>query len=185
MRHSPPMRPPVVLRIWSAGCSTGEEAYSIAMVLKEQASRLQGWDVRVLATDIDTKVIASAAQGLFGAGRLDGLSAERRRRWFAPAQRRGLLEAAPELVDCITFKPLNLLGHWPMRGPFDAIFCRNVAIYFDKRSQRTLFERMAALQRPGAWLFIGHSESLQNVTPRYRLIGRSAYRKTTDGAGDA
>ena len=77
----------------------------------------------------------------------------------------------------ITFKQLNLMSEWPVRGPFDAIFCRNVIIYFDKDTQRALFERMAALQRPGDMLFLGHSESLYRVSDKYELVGRTIYRR--------
>ncbi len=84
---------------------------------------------------------------------------------------------ADELKNLITFKQLNLLDPWPMKGPFDVIFCRNVVIYFDKATQRGLFDRMADLQEPGGWLFIGHSENLLNVTRRYKLVGRTVYRR--------
>jgi chemotaxis protein methyltransferase CheR len=82
-----------------------------------------------------------------------------------------------ELRNLITFKQLNLMHEWPVRGPFDAIFCRNVIIYFDKDTQRALFERMAALQRPGDMLFLGHSESLYRVSDKYELVGRTVYRR--------
>jgi len=78
----------------------------------------------------------------------------------------------------ITFKPLNLLEEWPMKGPFDVIFCRNVVIYFDKPTQRRLFNRYADILKPGGWLIVGHSESLQNLTDRFELVGRTIYRRT-------
>jgi chemotaxis protein methyltransferase CheR len=166
------------LRIWSSACSTGEEAYSIAIVLRETLAHLRTWDVRVLATDIDSNVVSKAAQGTYNVDHLKGVSAARRQRWFRPMPGRGeCYSAAPELKDLITFKHLNLFDPWPMRGQFDIIFCRNVVIYFDKSTQRKLFERMAEAQEPGGWLFIGHSENLQNVTNRYRLVGRTAYRR--------
>jgi chemotaxis protein methyltransferase CheR len=92
----------------------------------------------------------------------------------------GKLRAREELRNLITFRQLNLMQDWPLRGPFDAIFCRNVVIYFDKATQRTLFERMATLQRPGDLLFLGHSESLYRVCDRYELIGRTIYRRIED-----
>jgi chemotaxis protein methyltransferase CheR len=166
------------LRLWSAGCSTGEEPYSLAVVLSEAMGRLANWDVKLLATDIDSKVVATAAEGVYAAERFKGVPAERVKKWFPPAAGRpGFSGASPELKSLITFKQLNLLDPWPMKGPFDVIFCRNVVIYFDKPTQRRLFDRMAELQEPGGWLFIGHSENLLNVTRRYKLVGRTVYRR--------
>ena len=166
------------LRLWSAGCSTGEEPYSLAVVLREAARRLANWDVKLLATDIDSKVVATAAEGVYPAERFKGVPSERIKKWFPPvAGRPGFSAASDELKSLITFKQLNLLDAWPMKGPFDVIFCRNVVIYFDKATQRRLFDRMADLQEPGGWLFIGHSENLLNVTRRYKLVGRTVYRR--------
>ncbi len=166
------------MRLWSAGCSTGEEAYSMAIVMREALAHLLGWDIKLLATDIDSKVVATAAAGIYGADRLSSVGAERVRRWFPPvAGRPDSSAASDELKSLITFRQLNLFGPWPMKGPFDVIFCRNVVIYFDRDTQRTLFDRMADLQEPGGWLFIGHSENLFNVTQRYRLVGRTVYRR--------
>jgi chemotaxis protein methyltransferase CheR len=115
---------------------------------------------------------------VYGAERFKGVSAQRVKDWFPQASGRpGFLEASAGLKALITFKQLNLLDSWPMKGPFDIIFCRNVVIYFDKATQRRLFDRMADLQEPGGWLFIGHSENLHNVTSRYKLVGRTVYRK--------
>ena len=166
------------LRIWSAGCSTGEEPYSLAMTLRDALERFRHWDVKVLATDIDSNVLATAAGGVYREDRFKGVSAERINDWFAPAPAQpGHFAASAGLKSLITFKQLNLLGEWPMHGPFDVIFCRNVIIYFDKDTQRRLFDRMADLQPPGAWLFVGHSENLHNVTRRYKLVGRTVYRR--------
>jgi chemotaxis protein methyltransferase CheR len=166
------------IRAWSAGCSTGEEPYSIAMVMREALAHLRDWDVKLLATDIDTKVVNTASAGVYPEDRFKGVSPERIKRWFAPAPGRpDHNEASRDLKSLITFKQLNLFDTWPMKGPFDLIFCRNVVIYFDKDTQRSLFERMAELQEPGAWLIIGHSESLFNVTNRYKLVSRTIYRR--------
>ena len=166
------------LRLWSAGCSTGEEPYSLAVVLRESLGHLPNWDVKLLATDIDSKVVATAAEGVYAADRFKGVSTERVRNGFPQvAGRPGFCEASDELKALITFRQLNLLDAWPMKGPFDIIFCRNVVIYFDKATQRKLFDRMADLQEPGGWLFIGHSENLHNVTNRYKLVGRTVYRR--------
>ena len=166
------------LRVWSAGCSTGEEPYSLAMVMREALAQLCNWDVKLLATDIDSKVVSTASAGVYAAERLKGVSAERRARWFQRVpDRAGSYAAIDELKSLITFKQLNLLDAWPMTGIFDVIFCRNVVIYFDKPTQRELFERMALHQDEGGWLFIGHSENLHNVTQRYELVSRTVYRR--------
>ena len=167
-------------RIWCCAASTGEEPYSIAMVLREAASLLNGFDIKVLATDLDSAVLATAENGIYNAERLRTVGAARASRFFQKGSgaQAGKFRVQDELRSLITFKQLNLMHEWPLRGPFDAIFCRNVIIYFDKNTQRTLFERMAALQRPGDILFLGHSESLYRVSDKYELVGRTIYRRT-------
>ena len=164
------------VRIWSAGCSTGEEAYSIAIAMNENMSRFRNWDVKILATDLDSQVVSHAGAGLYAADRVRKMRPDRLKNYFN-LQHDGRWAVAQSLKNLITFKQLNLMGEWPMRGPFDIIFCRNVVIYFDKPTQRGLFDRMADLQSNGAHLFIGHSESLFKVTERYKLIGRTVYRR--------
>jgi chemotaxis protein methyltransferase CheR len=170
------------LRIWCCAASTGEEPYSIAMVLREAEDSLRGWDVKMLATDLDSNVLATAAAGVYAAERFQGMDPKRMARFFdkGGGAHAGKLRAREELRQLITFRQLNLMQDWPLRGPLDAIFCRNVIIYFDKATQRTLFERMAMLQRPGDLLFLGHSESLYRVSERYELIGRTIYRRIED-----
>jgi chemotaxis protein methyltransferase CheR len=169
------------IRIWCCAASTGEEPYSIAITLQEQRQLLNGWDVRVLATDLDSKVLAHGAQGIYEGERVAGLSATRQERFFRPvAGAPGKLQVSADLQQKLVFKRLNLMHEWPMHGPLDVVFCRNVVIYFDKDTQRVLFERIAQLQRPGDVLFLGHSESLYRVTERYELIGRTIYRRVQD-----
>ena len=170
------------LRIWCCAASTGEEPYSIAIVLREAQVSLAGWDTKLLATDLDSQVLAHGIAGAYSPERFESMSAARFARFFekGTGASEGKYLAAEELRELITFKQLNLMDEWPMRGPFDAIFCRNVIIYFDKETQRALFERMAALQRPGDYLFLGHSESLYRVSDRYELIGRTIYRRLPD-----
>ena len=164
------------LRIWSAGCSTGEEPYTIAMTLRDSHALLSGWDVKILATDLDTNVVAHAAAGVYDAERLEGVPPAARKRYVTDlSDGRGQMN--DELCSMIAFSPLNLLQKWPMKGPFDIIFCRNVVIYFDKPTQRNLFDRYADMLKPDGWLFIGHSESLLNVTDRFDLVGRTIYRR--------
>jgi len=164
------------LRIWSAGCSTGEEPYSIAIVLREAQARFRGWDVRVLATDLDSRVVAHAQAGEYRPERFEKMAEARRDRWFEPG-RPGTLTASAALKSLITFRQLNLLHRWPFKGPFDVIFCRNVVIYFDKETQRALFGRIAELQREGDRLCIGHSESLFKICDRYQPIGKTIYQR--------
>ena len=170
------------LRLWCCAASTGEEPYSIAMVLREAGPLLTGWDTKLLATDLDSQVLAHGKTGVYTRDRFGTVSARRIGQYFqevtAGSERR--LSANETLRSLITFKQLNLMNEWPMKGPFDAIFCRNVIIYFDKETQRALFERMAALQRPGDYLFLGHSESLYRVSERYELIGRTIYKRLPD-----
>jgi chemotaxis protein methyltransferase CheR len=165
------------LRIWSAGCSTGEEPYSIAMTVLESLGHLRDWDIRILATDLDSKALLTASEGSYPADRFEKMPKKRLERWFSKGSEGQHWSASAELKRLITFKRLNLIEQWPVRGPFDVIFCRNVVIYFDKPTQRVLFGRMADLQREGDHLFIGHSESLFNVCPRYELVARTMHRK--------
>ena len=169
------------VRIWSAGCSTGEEAYSLAMTVIESIPDLRTWDVKILATDLDSDVLAKAQRGIYAAERVRAIGPQRISRFFA--ERRGgrdgaTYEVKPELTSLITFKQLNLMHPLPMKGPLDAIFCRNVVIYFDKDTQRELFSRIAQLQRPGNLLFLGHSESLFKVSESYTPIGKTVYRRS-------
>ncbi len=166
------------LRIWCCAASTGEEPYSISMVLREAHPLLTGWDAKLLATDLDSNVLSTASTGVYTSERFQTMSPARLKNWFKPVGSDGkTYTAVNELRTLITFKQLNLMHDWPMKGPFDAIFCRNVIIYFDKETQRALFERMALLQRPGDHLFLGHSESLYRVCDKYDLIGKTIYRR--------
>lgn len=167
------------IRIWSAGCSTGEEPYSIAMILKECLPPWLNWDVRILATDIDTNVVASAAQGIYPLERLHGVSEERKKRFFlrGVGKHQGQVRVSDDLRAMVTFKPLNLLKDWPMKGPFDVIFCRNVMIYFDKPTQQQLVERFAGVLVPKGHLYIGHSESIKGLTERFLAVGKTIYQR--------
>ncbi|HEY3808631.1 MAG TPA: protein-glutamate O-methyltransferase [Steroidobacteraceae bacterium] len=170
------------LRIWSSACSTGEEPYSIAMVLREQQELLGGVDTKILATDLDSNVLATASAGSYPADRVQQMDPKRVAQFFrgSTGVKPGQVQVSPLLQQLITFKQLNLMHEWPMRGPFEAIFCRNVVIYFDIETKRVLFERMARLQPPGAILFLGHSENLYRISERYELVGRTIYRRRGD-----
>ena len=166
------------IRIWSAACSSGEEPYSIAMVVRETLQDLRNWDVRILATDLDTEILARAMAGVYPEDRLKALTRQRMLTHFSAIPGRpGHFSVAPELASLITFKQLNLTRDLPMSGPLDAIFCRNVIIYFNKDTQRDLFARIAVLQRSDDVLFLGHSESLFKVSDEYVLQRKSIYRR--------
>ncbi|CCD96912.1 Chemotaxis protein methyltransferase [Bradyrhizobium sp. ORS 375] len=163
------------LRIWSAGCSTGEEPHSIAMTLLSCEQLLSGWDVKILATDLDTNVLAHASQGVYDFERAEGIPETFRKRFVTLRGNQAVMK--DEVRELISFGHLNLLGPWPMSGPFDVIFCRNVVIYFDQDTQRRLFDRYAEMLKPDGWLIIGHSENLLNISDRFDLIGRTIYRR--------
>lgn len=167
------------LRIWSAGCSSGEEPYSIAMTLSARLPELARWDARILATDIDTNMVATGLAGRYEAARAEGIPDSFRKRFVAQSGDGAYVQMSDAIRNLIAFRQLNLLGPWPMRGPFDAIFCRNVVIYFDKPTQRALFDRFADILAPGGWLFVGHSETLFRLSDRFESCGRTIYRKTS------
>jgi len=163
------------LRVWSAGCSTGEEPYTIAIILQKEMTDVARRDVRVLATDIDTDVLAKAARGEYPENSIDDVP-KAYQGYFqsggGTAVRLG--EATRSLI---AFRQLNLLGSWPFRGQFDAIFCRNVMIYFDGPTKTELVDRFIQRLTPGGWLYIGHSESLLGSHPGLKLVGRTIYRR--------
>jgi chemotaxis protein methyltransferase CheR len=167
------------LRIWSAGCSTGEEPYTLAMSVMESAGSLAGWDVRILASDIDTDVLARAERGIYSEDRVGDVPAELKRRYFLRGTGRnaGTVLVRPELRDLVSFRQINLIQEpWPIRGQFDAIFCRNVMIYFNRPTQQRLLEGFAAHLNPDGYLFVGHSENLQWLSNLFEPVGGTVYR---------
>lgn len=169
------------LRLWSAGCSTGEEPYALAMVLAEALEKhgAGSVDAKILATDLSPQALEAARKGVYPLDRLSGISDVRRQRWMlrGAGEYEGLASVHPRLRELVTIQPLNLLHDWPMKGPFDAIFCRNVVIYFDQSTKQRLFRRYAELLPAGGYLFLGHSESLHGINDDFELIGRTVYRK--------
>jgi chemotaxis protein methyltransferase CheR len=165
------------LTIWCSASSTGEEPYSIAMTVCEALNTLTP-PVQIIATDIDTNVLATAANGVYGTERIDKLEPERIKRFFLRGKgaQEGMVRVRPELRQLVTFRQLNLLADdWPVSGQFDVIFCRNVMIYFDKATQRKILSRFVPLMKPDALLFAGHSENFLYVSESLRLRGKTVY----------
>ena len=165
------------LQIWCSASSTGEEPYSIAMTLCEAFGSLRP-PAQIIATDIDTNVLNTASKGVYNIDRVEKLSAERVKKFFLKGKgaQEGLVRVRQELRDMITFKQLNLLeGSWPLKGPFDAIFCRNVMIYFDKPTQGAILKKFVPLMKPDGLLFAGHSENFLYVSDDFKLRGKTVY----------
>ncbi len=169
-------------RIWSAGCSSGQEPYTIAIHVKDHLLRHNHWDVKILATDLDSDIIAKAKAGLYPESDCKKIDPGVLAKWFTKSKHsnRTNYQVSPELQSMITFNQLNLLHDWPMKGPFDIIFCRNVIIYFDKQTQIRLFQRYYDLLKPGGYLFIGHSETLHGISDKFVSVGRTIYQKLDD-----
>lgn len=168
------------LRIWSSAASTGEEPYSIAMTLLEGIkTELKQWDIKILATDIDSNVLATAKKGIYENKRIEDISANYKQKYFhkGKADNASKVRVDKSLQNLITFKQLNLLHEWPMKGPFDVIFCRNVIIYFDKSTQQDLFARYYEMLTPGGLLILGHSENLGAYQKYFENVGRTIFRK--------
>lgn len=168
---------PAPITIWCSASSTGEEPYSIAMTACEAFNTLTP-PVQIIATDIDTNVLNTGANGVYGIDRLDKMSAERAKRFFlrGKGDQEGMVRVRPELRQLVTFKQLNLLADkWPLTGQFDVIFCRNVMIYFDKGTQRKILSRFVPLMKPHALLFAGHSENFLYVSEALKLRGKTVY----------
>lgn len=162
------------IRIWSAGCSNGQEAFSIAITLADMVTDLDKLDIRILATDIDSQMIACGRKAIYDPAALATVPVALHR--FLTRNSLGLSVAEP-LRRIVSFRELNLHGPWPMRSPFDIIFCRNVVIYFDPNSQTRLWQRFEEMLRPGGWLFVGHSERVPLVSPcRLITAGITTYR---------
>jgi chemotaxis protein methyltransferase CheR len=171
------------IRAWSAACSSGEEPYTLAIVLNETLPKIgagRGWDTKLLATDISTRVLKKAQLGVYGMDRVKSVAPALRGKYFEPRKIGGEEHAAvsPQLRSMITFARLNLMERWPFTGPFDFIFCRNVMIYFDKPTQEKLVARYYDLLTPGGVLFTGHSESLTGINHKFDFVEATIYRKS-------
>lgn len=168
------------VRIWSAGCSTGEEPYTISLTLCEALGRMLAWDVRILASDIDTDVLSQAAEGIYPQERVSEIPSALLQRYFlrGTGKNTGLVKVGREIRSLITFRRINLLEEpWPIYTLFDCIFCRNVIIYFDRPTQCRLMSRFAAQLKGEGFLFLGHSESLHGVCDQFSFLRNTIYRK--------
>jgi chemotaxis protein methyltransferase CheR len=166
------------VRVWSAAASTGEEPYSIGISLCEAFGSMQP-PVSILATDIDTAVLEGAQKGVYAMERVEQMSAERLKRFFlrGTGANEGYARVRPEVAKLVEFRPLNLSdSRWDVRGPFDAVFCRNVMIYFDKPTQYQVLQRISAVLAPDGLLFAGHSESFLHAAELFRPVGKTVYR---------
>lgn len=163
--------------LWCSACSTGEEPYSMAMTMVETFNTFEP-PVRILASDVDTNVLAKAKAGLYPVAGLEKMPPERVRRFFlkGSGSNAGMAKVRPELQAMITFRQFNLLEQrWPVRGPFDAIFCRNVMIYFDKPTQYQILKQFAPLLTSNGLLFAGHSENFHHAADLFRPRGKTVY----------
>jgi chemotaxis protein methyltransferase CheR len=175
---------PKRFRLWCAASSTGEEPYTLALTLAEHLPKAQGWDVRILASDIDTAVLAAAARGVYEADRVEPVPSELLHKYFlrGTGANAGRVAARPELKDLLTFRQINLsAAAWPLKHKFDAIFCRNVMIYFNRETQQKVMERFARHLTPDGYLFLGHSENMHWMSHLFTSIGGTVYQPRDAG----
>lgn len=167
------------IRIWSAGCSSGEEAYSIAITLAQALPDYKSWDIKILATDIDSNVLKKASAAEYESSRVSEIDDLFLKRYFKKSQgsRGDLYTVNQDIREMIVFRQLNLLNSWPIHDKMDCIFCRNVVIYFDKPTKNKLVERYADQLVNDGYLFMGHSESLFKTTDRFKSLNQTVYQK--------
>ena len=172
------------VRVWSAGCSTGQEPYSIAITLLESNSIFSSGDIRILATDIDNKVLSAAKQGSFDQRQMSDIDNRIKGKYFEGAREHESFEASQTLKDMISFRKLNLIEDWPMNGLFDVIFCRNVLIYFSEDTQCTLWPKFHRYLQEDGVLFIGHSERVTDPEKvGFQPSGITTYRRSKPNHG--
>lgn len=167
------------LNVWSAGCSSGEEPYTLSMVLSEFARLNTGFTFSILATDISTQVLRMAVRAIYSESKIAPIPAEFRKRYLLRSKDRskGIVRIAPEARSHVRFRRLNFMEEFSFDGQLDVIFCRNVVIYFDRQTQEMLFSRFCRKLKVGGYLFIGHSESLAGMTLPLELVAPTVYRR--------
>ena len=164
------------LRIWSAGCSSGEEPYTLAMVAAEAFKSQRGWDIKILATDLDTEILQRAIEGVYPTQAVSPIPKDYLGRYFIRSS--DGYTAGNVLKSMITFRKLNLMDtNFPMKRPFDVIFCRNVIIYFDAQTKESLLLKFYNHLKEGGYMFIGHSESLMHMRDKYKYLKHTIYKK--------
>jgi chemotaxis protein methyltransferase CheR len=181
----PPLKSAGQIRIWSAACSTGEEPYSIAFTLLESLGMEAASRISILASDISTRVLASAQRGIYPAERFRSMAADQLRRHLLRGSEasKGFYLVRKEIQSLITFRRLNLMEDFSQVGQFHVIFCRNVMIYFDQKTQEQLVNRLTAQLEPGGHLLIGHAESLNGIDHPLRYVCPATYRKAAGPSG--
>ncbi|OHB55435.1 MAG: hypothetical protein A2Y12_11745 [Planctomycetes bacterium GWF2_42_9] len=167
------------IRAWSAGCSSGEEPYTLAITLLDALEYETDWDVKVLASDISTTILDKAKTGIYEAKRVDPVPAALRHKYMKISHQYGekYYQVGEKLKSTVIFRYVNLMADWPIGGPIDFIFCRNVMIYFDKPTQQRLVERFYNILDTGGMLFTGHSESLTGINHKFKYVRPTIYAK--------
>lgn len=173
------------VRIWSAGCSVGMEAYSIAILILENLPKANEFDIKILASDIDPSVLETGRQATFDIRQLESIPIELRSQYFESeySNQSSSLRATSELRKIVSFRELNLLEPWPIKGKFDVIFCRNTVIYFDEETQDKLWPRFQKTLKPDGWLFVGHSERISEISKTdFESCGMTIYRRRSENS---
>lgn len=169
-------------RIWSAGCSSGEEPYSIALSVLTLEPNIANYDFKILASDIDPEIVAKAHRGVYRESALETVPPAMQKRFFKPHNTQsGMVEVSDKLKSIIVFRELNLMNKWPFSGLFDVIFCRNVVIYFDTETSERVWAKFSEKLEPNGMLYVGHSERVGNFDKiGIRPVGVTAYRKMSE-----
>jgi len=178
-KHIAGMAPSKKIRVWSAGCSTGEEPYTVAMTLAASIPNIETWDVKILATDIDANVLTTSKNGRYNQASVDTVPSVLAERFFHDTEDETLQEVDASLKEMINFAHLNLMGDWPIKTQFDIIFCRNVLIYFDKAAHVRLVKEFKRHLKPGGLLCLGHAEALTAEGSGLTSLGQSMFQKSS------
>ncbi|HHS84295.1 MAG TPA: protein-glutamate O-methyltransferase CheR [Gammaproteobacteria bacterium] len=172
-------KPEQELRFWSVGCSTGEEAYSLAMVAQEVLPNIDEWDIAVTATDHDPEALSTAMKGIYPLSQVRHLPARHLLRWFRSLRigNEEYVQISPALQQVVAFRRLNLLSDWTLPEPQDVIFCRDTLIYFDMPKRAYLIDRLADSLEPGGYLFVGESDRVDIYSDRFEALGNAIFRR--------
>lgn len=166
------------IRAWSAGCSSGEEPYSIAMLIRDSINNINKWDIKILASDISSSILEKAREGKYDKDRIVNVPPALKSKYMTRiSTEKNKVQISSDIKEMIAFKYLNLIKQWPVKGPFDFIFCRNVMIYFDKQTQQKLINNFWNVLAPGGILFTGHSESLTGIKHSFKYVEPTIYSK--------